>query len=184
MESDPPSKDPAALTLATPEDGMHQAETGTTSCSTPEGTTLGATLRQSVAQQSPGETELYSYHQQPGARLTAPLDDTPLSRTVTPGRFMVARTGSSEVADSDMQGCEDSLQEPQQVSQEVPSARPFATDPSALETPTNTSVAANQPGYASAEGATPPPNSLTTIADPSFVGDGVVGRTLGYGRYR
>ena len=69
-------QDPADLTLATPEDGMHQAETGTTSCSMLEGTTLGATLRQSVAQHSLGETDLRSSHQQPGARLTAPLDDT------------------------------------------------------------------------------------------------------------
>ena len=87
METHTLPKDPADLTLATPEDGTFQAETGTTSCSMPEGTTLGATLRQSVAQQPLGETELHSSHQQPGARLTAPLDDTILSRTATPGRF-------------------------------------------------------------------------------------------------
>ena len=89
MESDPPSTDPAVPTLVTPGDGPQQAEIGTTSFSMPAGTTLGVTLLQSVAQQSPGETELHSSHQQPGARLTAPLDGTPLSRTVTPGRFNV-----------------------------------------------------------------------------------------------
>ena len=184
MESDPPSTDPAVPALVTPGDGPQQAEIGTTSFSMPAGTTLGVTLRESVAQQPSGETELHFSPQQPGARFTTPLDDVSSKPNGYTGTLHGGPNGSSEVADSDMQGCEDSLQEPQQVSQEVPSARPFATDPSALETTTNTSVAANQPGYASAEGATPPPNSLTTIADPSFVGDGVVGRTLGYGRYR
>ena len=78
METPSLHKDPADLTLATPDDGMHQAETGTTSCSTLEGIDLGATLRQSVTQHPLGETDLRSSHQQqPGARLTAPLDDTP-----------------------------------------------------------------------------------------------------------
>ena len=77
METHPLPKDPADLTLATPEDGTHQAETRATPLSMLSGTTLGVTLRQSVAQQPPGETELHLSLQQPGARLTTPLDDTP-----------------------------------------------------------------------------------------------------------